>query len=147
MLESLSPPPGATKKRKRVGRGPGSGHGKTSCRGQKGQKSRSGGKVPPWFEGGQTPLFRRIPKRGFHNPFRVEYQVVNLRQLNVFDDGDVVDKKALLEKGLISRLNEPVKILGDGNLKRKLTIKVEACTSSALEKIQQAGSTFEPLSS
>ncbi len=145
MLEILKPPPGAKKKRKRVGRGAGSGHGKTSARGQKGQGSRAGKGVKPWFEGGQTPLFRRIPKRGFNNRFRVEYQEVNIRRLNVFRDGDVVDKKALLDKGLISSLKQPVKILGLGHLKRKITIKVEACSSSALEKIKEAGAAFEPI--
>lgn len=141
-LSNLSPNPGATKRRKRVGRGPGSGHGKTATRGHKGQKARSGGAKPPWFEGGQMPLYRRLPKRGFHNPFRVEYQIVNLDQLEArFNAGDRVDKEALLAKGLIKDPDRPVKILARGTLSKALTVIADAYSEKAREAIVAAGGT------
>jgi large subunit ribosomal protein L15 len=145
VLSKLSPSKGANKKPKRVGRGPGSGVGKTCGRGQKGQKSRSGGGVHPGFEGGQMPLQRRLPKRGFTNPFRKEWTVVNVGRLDVFDDGAVVDVQTLLERGLISKVGDGVKILGKGELKKKLTIKVHAISAGALAKIEQAGGAFEEI--
>lgn len=141
-LSTLSPNPGATKKRKRVGRGPGSGHGKTATRGHKGQKARSGGAKPPWFEGGQMPLYRRLPKRGFHNPFRVEYQIVNLDQLEArFNAGERVDKESLLAKGLIKDPDRPVKILARGSLSKALTVVADAYSEKAREAILAAGGT------
>ena len=143
-LSNLSPNPGATKRRKRVGRGPGSGHGKTATRGHKGQKARSGGGKPPWFEGGQMPLYRRLPKRGFHNPFRVEYQIVNLDQLEArFNAGDRVDKGTLLAKGLIKDPDRPVKILARGTLSKALTVVADAYSKKAKEAIVAAGGTVE----
>jgi large subunit ribosomal protein L15 len=143
VLSKLGPPAGSGKKAKRVGRGPGSGLGKTSGRGQKGQKSRSGGGVHPGFEGGQMPLQRRLPKRGFKNPFRKQWAVVNVGRLDVFENGAVVDVKALLERGLISKVGDGVKVLGKGEIKKKLTVKVHAISAGALAKIEQAGGTFE----
>lgn len=146
MLERLSPPPGAVKKEKRVGRGRGSGHGKTSTRGHKGQRARSGGGPPLRFEGGQTPLLRRLPKRGFSRQgIKVEYEWVNLKRLNeVFKDGEEVDPLVLRERGLIKR-DAPVKILGDGELKVKLKVKAHAFSRSAIEKIKNAGGEIEVL--
>jgi large subunit ribosomal protein L15 len=127
--------PGARKRKTRVGRGRGSGLGKTSGRGQKGQKARSGGGVRPGFEGGQMPLTRRLPKRGFKNPFRVEYQVVNVGQLNMFPAGTEVTVDLLREKRLVRR-RMPVKVLGEGDLDRALTVRVQAFSKSAIEKIE-----------
>ncbi|PIW02165.1 MAG: 50S ribosomal protein L15, partial [Deltaproteobacteria bacterium CG17_big_fil_post_rev_8_21_14_2_50_51_6] len=115
-LNELSPAEGARKKRKRIGRGPGSGHGKTACKGNKGQNARSGGGVRPGFEGGQMPLQRRLPKRGFKNPFRVEYQVVNVKDLGRFDSGSVVESSLLEQAGLIRSSKSPVKLLGEGDI-------------------------------
>jgi len=144
-LSNLSPTPGSKKKEKRVGRGPGSGHGKTSCRGHKGQRSRTGGGVSPWFEGGQMPILRRLPKRGFKNPFKVEYAVVNVGELaKRFEAGAVVDPEALRAKGLLKK-NLPVKILGDGEISVALTLKVHAVSRSAREKIEKAGGSVEIL--
>jgi len=144
MLEKLRPPEGAVKKRKRVGRGRGSGHGKTSTRGHKGQRARSGGGPPLRFEGGQTPLLRRLPKRGFSREGRkVEYEWVNLKRLNFFfKDGDEITPEVLREKGIIKR-NAPVKILGDGDLNLKLKVKAHAFSKSAIEKIKKAGGEVE----
>ncbi len=143
-LSNIGPNPGAVKKRKRVGRGPGSGLGKTAGRGHKGQKSRSGGAKPRYFEGGQLPLYRRLPKRGFTNIFKVVYQVVNVGQLEEkFDADTVVDKEALRKAGLIKKLNQPVKLLGKGNITKKLTVKVDAASKKAVELIQAAGGTVE----
>jgi len=143
-LNALRPPLGAKKKPKRVGIGIGSGHGKTSCRGHKGQKARSGGGVRLGFEGGQTPLALRIPKRGFNNgPFRKEYVVVNLKDLNIFKDNEVVTPELLLERGLISRIGDGVKILGEGELNKPLLIKAHAFSKSAIEKIEKAGGKAE----
>lgn len=136
-LHDLSPSGGSHRDRKRVGRGPGSGWGKTAGRGQKGQKSRSGGNVHPRFEGGQMPLHRRIPKRGFTNINRVEYQVVNVRDLDRFDGS--VDVAALKAAGLVGSLRKPVKILGHGEIAKSLQVEAHAFTKSAREKIEAAG--------
>ncbi len=139
-LSSLRPGKGAVKSKKRVGRGPGSGHGKTSCRGHKGQKARTGGAKPVWFEGGQMPLYKRLPKRGFKNPFRVEYQIVNLDILDkYFENGEVVNRDTLLSKGLIKDPNMPVKILGRGEITKKLSFEVDKVSESAKIKIEKAG--------
>lgn len=138
-LSELKPPKGAVKRKKRVGCGTGSGHGCTSCRGNKGQKSRSGGKIPAWFEGGQMPLQRRLPKRGFVNIFRKEYTIVHLDRLNVFPSGSEVGLKELKQQGIIKGEKDRVKILGDGELKVPLTIAAHKFTRSAIEKIEQAG--------
>jgi len=145
VLSRLAPPEGSRKKRKRVGRGPGSGLGKTSGRGHKGQKSRAGGKVARGFEGGQMPLQRRLPKRGFENPFREEWTIVNVGRLDVFEDGALVDLEALASKGLIGKMERGVKILGKGNLGRKLTVRAHAASDGAREKIAKAGGSFEEI--
>ncbi len=143
-LHDLKPAPGAIKKAKRVGRGPGSGHGKTSCRGEKGQRSRSGGGVPPWFEGGQTPIHRRLPKRGFKNINRVEYVVINLKRLDsIFDAGAEVTPDVLMERGVIKKLLDGVKVLGDGEISKPLKVKAHAFSASAREKIEAAGGSVE----
>lgn len=143
-LHELNASPEA-KVSKRVGRGPGSGMGKTSTRGQKGQKSRSGASIPAWFQGGQTPLYRRIPKRGFNNArFRTEYATINLSDLNkFFNDGDVVTPELLKEKGIIKQQLCGVKVLGNGELEKKLTIKANRFSSSAVTKIESAGGKAE----
>ena len=133
-----------TKVTKRVGRGPGSGMGKTSTRGQKGQKSRSGVSIKPWFEGGQTPLYRRVPKRGFNNArFRTEYAVVNLSDLNKFNDGDVVTPASLREKGLVKDQKAGIKVVGNGTLEKKITVKANRFSSKAVTKIEDAGGKAE----
>lgn len=137
-LESLSRPEGTGKKRKRVGRGPGSGLGKTAGRGHKGHKARAGGNTRPGFEGGQMPLQRRVPKRGFHPPHRVEYQVVNVRDLARVE-GDEATPETLRASGLIRTLKQPVKILGDGEIERALKVSAHAFSRSAREKIEAAG--------
>jgi len=142
-LASLPADNGAAKNRKRVGRGIGSGYHKTAGRGHKGQKSRSGGGIHPWFEGGQMPLQRRIPKRGFTNIFRKEFAIVNVHQLNCFEDGAVVDAAALTEMGLVNAGIDRIKILGNGLLNKKLTVKVTALSATAKEKISQAGGQVE----
>ncbi|HEY7558134.1 MAG TPA: 50S ribosomal protein L15 [Candidatus Binatia bacterium] len=142
-LSELSPAPGSSKKRKRVGRGDGSGHGKTSCRGHKGQGARSGGGTRPGFEGGQMPLQRRLPKRGFHNPFRVSMAIVNLDQLENFAEGSEVTPAALAERGLVSGKKRRVKILGDGALSKALTIKAHGFSAKAKEKIEASGGKVE----
>lgn len=136
-LHDLSPVPGSHRDRKRVGRGPGSGTGKTAGRGQKGQKARSGGSIAPGFEGGQMPLHRRIPKRGFHNRGRVEYQVVNVGLLEGF--GGDVTPETLRAGGFISSLRRPVKILGEGELASSLQVTAHAFSASAVAKIEAAG--------
>lgn len=147
-LHNLRPAVGAKRPRKRVGRGPGSGNGKTAGRGHKGQKSRSGYSRRYGFEGGQMPLVRRIPKRGFFNVFRVDYQVVNLRDLErVFADGDEVNPTTLVEKGLIRRGPKPVKILATGDLSKKLSIVADKFSGSARSKIEAAGGTCETVAS
>lgn len=142
-LYELQPAEGAKKAPKRVGRGIGSGMGKTSTKGHKGQKARSGGGKGPAFEGGQTPLQRRLPKRGFTNNFRRELVEVNLEKLNIFDNGSEVTPEVLLEKGIIKRLADGVKILGNGKITKKLTIKSNGFSKSAVEKIEKAGGKAE----
>ena len=142
-LEELKPAKGATKKAKRVGRGFGSGHGKTSTKGHKGQKARSGGVKPAGFEGGQMPLQRRIPKRGFTNIFRREYAVVNLSDLAKMAGSDTITPEVLKQKGLIKDMKAGVKVLGMGELKAKLTVRAHKFSKSALDKIQAAGGKAE----
>ncbi len=139
-IGDLKPSKGAKKNRKRVGCGPGSGHGKTSCRGHKGQNSRSGGGVPAGFEGGQIPLQRRLPKRGFTNIFRVEKQILNVRDLEAkFDANTEITVEVLLERGVISNLNHPVKLLGEGELSKSMKVTVHACSKKAREIVEKAG--------
>ena len=135
-LHELQPAPGSRKERNRVGRGIGSGNGKTSGKGHKGQNARSGGGVRIGFEGGQTPLFRRLPKRGFTNIHRKEYAIVNLDALNRFEDGTEVTPELLLETGVVSKLKAGVKILGNGQLEKKLTVKAHKFSSAAKEAIE-----------
>jgi large subunit ribosomal protein L15 len=142
-LSTLRPPRGSRKKKVRVGRGMGSKLGKTAGSGNKGQKSRRGYSRRRGFEGGQMPLHRRIPKRGFHNPFGVSYSVVNLEELNVFPAGETVTPDLLRAHGFIRRATDPIKVLGDGELKTKLTIHAHAFSASAKEKITKAGGSFE----
>ena len=142
-LHELSPEPGSRKARTRRGRGLGSGLGKTSGRGQKGQNSRSGGGVRTGFEGGQMPLYRRLPKRGFKNIFAKEYAEVNVSSLNRFEDGAVVDPVALIEEGILKNVLDGVRILGDGELTKKLTVKANGFTKSAENKIKAAGGEVE----
>ena len=142
-LDELKPAVGSSKKRKRVGRGDGSGHGKTSCRGHKGQGARSGGNVQPGFEGGQMPLQRRLPKRGFHNPFRIEMSVVNLGQLESFPAGVEVTPESLSQQGLLTGKQRRVKILGEGSLSKALTVKAHGFSAKAKEKIEAAGGKAE----
>ena len=142
-IYELKPAPGSKKKRKRVGRGIGSGHGKTSTRGQGGQWSRSGGGVRPGFEGGQMPLTRRVPKRGFTNIFGKEYATVNVERLDIFEDGAVVTVESLMSAGIIKKTLDGVKILGGGELTRKLTVKADKFTESAKEKIEALGGKAE----
>jgi large subunit ribosomal protein L15 len=143
-LSDLAPAPGATKGRKRLGRGTGSGHGKTSGRGHKGRGSRSGGNTPPGYEGGQMPLQRRLPKHGFRNPFRQEFSIVNLGQLEEhFDAGTVVDAEALRAKGLVRGLKRPIKILADGTLTKSLTVKASKFSAAAIQRLQATGGTAE----
>lgn len=145
-LSTLRPAPGSRKPIKRVGRGPGSGHGKTSSRGQKGLKSRSGASMIPGFEGGQMPLQRRLPKRGFKNIFKVYYQVVNVADLEDFDAGTVVTPELLKTQGKIKSLRRPVKILGKGELSKSLTIRADQFSQSAKQKIVAAGGSAEETS-
>jgi large subunit ribosomal protein L15 len=143
-LHDLKPAEGSKKNRKRVGRGIGSGTGKTSGKGHKGQNARSGGGVRPFFEGGQTPLYRRLPKRGFSNAqFRKEYAIVNVNDLNRFDADTEVTVEVLKEAGLIKKVKDGVKILGDGSLEKSLTVKAHKFTKSAAEKIEAAGGKVE----
>jgi len=144
-LNSLSPAPGSTKNRKRIGRGIGSGHGKTATKGHKGQKARSGGSVKPGFEGGQMPLQRRLPKRGFRPLSRAEYVVINLSQLDVFDAGAVVDRDAMDAKGLLKKSFLPVKVLANGELTKALKVKADKFSKAAAEKIAAAGGSIEGL--
>jgi large subunit ribosomal protein L15 len=142
-LSDLRPAPGSNKKRKRVGRGDGSGHGKTSCRGHKGQGARSGGNTKPGFEGGQMPLQRRVPTRGFRNPFKVEMTVINLDQLDVFSEGTEVTPELLQTRGLLRGKGRQVKILGDGVISKALTVKAHAFSAKAKEKIEASGGKAE----
>ena len=143
-LHELEKNIGATHARKRVGRGPGSGLGKTCGRGQKGQKARSGGSINPVFEGGQLPLYRRLPKRGFTNAlFKTTYATINVEDLNVFEDGTVVTPALLKDKGIIKKGLDGLKVLGNGKLERKLTIQANKFSKTALEKIKESGSKAE----
>ena len=143
-IETIQPAVGANTSEKRLGRGIGSGLGKTSGKGHKGQWARSGGGVRPGFEGGQTPLARRLPKRGFNNKFRVEYDVVNVDALNVFENGTVVTPELLAEKRLVNgKTNGGVKVLGSGNLTKKLTVKADKFSASAKAAIEAAGGAIE----
>jgi large subunit ribosomal protein L15 len=143
-LNEVRPQRGATRKRKRVGRGPGSGHGKTATMGHKGHQARAGHSKTKGFEGGQMPLTRRIPKFGFKNPFRVEYQVINVGLLeDRFEAGATVDAGSLWEHGLLQRKHEPVKLLGNGKLTKKLAIKVDAASASAKQKVEGAGGSLQ----
>ena len=143
MLEQLKPVAGARHSKKRLGRGVGSGQGKTAGKGSKGQNARSGGGVRPGFEGGQLPLFQRLPKRGFHNYTRVEYMVVNVEQLNVFEDGATVDVDALIKQGLVKDVKDGVKILGNGELTKKLVVKANKFSESAKKAIEAKGGSVE----
>jgi large subunit ribosomal protein L15 len=143
-LNNLKPPKGATHPRKRVGRGAGSGHGKTASRGSKGAKSRSGFRFKRGFEGGQMPLHRRVPKRGFHNLFRVEYAVVNLDTLaEVFDAGAEVTPDSLRERGVVRKSGVKIKVLGRGDIAKKLTVRAHKFSGSAAQKISAAGGAAE----
>ncbi|MEK3704818.1 50S ribosomal protein L15 [Paenibacillus sp. FSL R7-0198] len=142
-LHELSPSPGSRKERKRLGRGPSSGTGKTSGRGHKGQNARSGGGVRPGFEGGQNPLYRRLPKRGFVNPTRKEYAVVNTEDLNSFAAGTEVTPEFLMSNGVVKNAKSGIKILGNGDVTVKLTVKANKFSQSAIEKIEAAGGTTE----
>jgi large subunit ribosomal protein L15 len=142
-LSELKPPEGARKKRKRIGRGEGSGHGGTSTKGHKGYKARSGGTVAPGYEGGQMPLQRRLPKRGFKNPFRKEYNIINVRDLNRFAAGTVVDLATLKDSGLVKRAYWGVKVLGEGTLSQALTVQAHHYSLTAKNKIEAAGGKAE----
>ena len=142
-LHELSPAEGATKKSKRIGRGHGSGWGKTAGKGHKGQKARSGGSIRPGFEGGQMPLQRRIPKRGFNNIFAKTIIAVNVAALEVFEDGAEVTAETLAEKGIVKKACDGIKILGNGSLTKKLTVKANAFSESAKQKIEAAGGKAE----
>ncbi len=142
-LDDLSPAPKSVKKSKRMGRGCGSGHGFTSGRGSKGQNSRSGGGVKPGFEGGQMPLCRRVPKRGFTNVFKKKVKIVNLEELNVFEEGDTVTPQKLIEAGIIDKTGDGVKILARGKLTTKLTIRANKFSQQAIKEIELAGGKIE----
>ena len=138
-LSLLKPPEGSRKKRKRIGRGDGSGHGGTSTKGHKGQNARSGGRVRPGFEGGQMPLSRRLPKRGFRNPFRRNIVIINIDQLRRFPEGSVIDRDALLEAGLVKETGDGIKLLGKGNIEYPISVKVDMISRGAKDKIEAAG--------
>jgi large subunit ribosomal protein L15 len=145
-LEDLAPPRGARHKKKRIGRGSGSGWGKTAARGTKGQKSRTSGGVPPWFEGGQMPLQRRVPKGGFKNRFKQYYNVVNLKALTDperFPEERPVEPRDLIDAGLIKKEGEPIKLLGDGEFSRALTIRVHKASTAAVRRVEEAGGRVE----
>ncbi|MFA5692706.1 MAG: 50S ribosomal protein L15 [Acholeplasmataceae bacterium] len=143
MLSNLKPLPGSTKPRKRVGRGHGSGHGKTAGKGHKGQLARSGGKTRVGFEGGQMPLYQRLPKRGFNNHTKKEYAIVNLSSLNEFDNDSVVSPKVLINKKIVRKQLDGIKVLGNGKLEKKLTVKAHQFSKSAKEAIEALGGTVE----
>ena len=142
-LHELSPAPGSAKDAWRRGRGPGSGNGRTGGRGHKGQNARSGGGVRPGFEGGQIPLYRRLPKRGFNNIFAKHYATLNVSALNAFEDGAVVNAEALASMGVIRKASDAVKVLGNGELKKKLTVQASVFSATAKEKIEAAGGKCE----
>jgi large subunit ribosomal protein L15 len=143
MLDRLSPRPGAKQSRRRVGRGPGSGIGKTAGTGVKGQGTRSGKKIKPWFEGGQMPLTQRVPKRGFKNPFRKDVEIVNVGELARLGDGATVDKDTLVNSGLIRGSGAAIKLLGEGESPKNLTIKLHRVSGSARTKVEAAGGSVE----
>ena len=142
-LHELSPAPGSTTPAWRKGRGTGSGNGKTAGKGHKGQNARSGGGVRPGFEGGQLPLYRKLPKRGFYNRFAKEYSVVNVEALNRFEDGSVVDLAVLADAGVVSQPKGALKVVGNGELAKKITVKAAVFSASAKEKIEAAGGKTE----
>jgi large subunit ribosomal protein L15 len=142
-LHELKPPAGSRHRRKILGRGPGSGHGKTSGKGEKGQKARSGGGTHPWFEGGQLPLHRRVPKRGFVNVFRKEYSILNVKDLERFAPGATVTPASLADVGLVRVASAAVKILGEGTLSKPLMVSAHRFSKTAEEKIRSAGGTVE----
>ena len=142
-IHELTPAPDSNKAVKRVGRGHGSGNGKTAGKGHKGQNARSGGGVRIGFEGGQMPLVRRIPKRGFNNIFATKYAIINVSDLNKFTDGTVVDTELLVASGLVKKVNDGVKVLGNGDLTAKVTVKAAKFSKSAIEKIEKAGGKAE----
>jgi large subunit ribosomal protein L15 len=142
-LHDLAPAPGSRKKPKRVGRGPGSGMGKTSTRGHKGLKARSGGSVRPGFEGGQMPIYRRLPKRGFTNIFKKQYAVLNIKDLDRFDDGAAIDMDALRQVGLVKGKVDGAKLLGNGDTQKKFALKDILVSKTAKEKIESVGGTIE----
>ena len=142
-LHELSPAAGSTQPAWRKGRGHGSGNGKTAGKGHKGQNARSGGGVRPGFEGGQNPLYRKLPKRGFHNKFSTIYSIINVETLNRFDDGAVVDLDALLESGVIKKANDGLKVLGRGEITKKITVKASIFSAAAKAKIEAAGGKVE----
>ena len=144
-LHELSPAPGSTRENWRRGRGPGSGNGKTGGRGHKGQNARSGGGVRPGFEGGQLPLYRKLPKRGFKNRFAKEYACVNVALLDKFNDGDTVNLQALMDAKIIRKAGDGLKVLGNGEITKKLTVQAAAFTATAKEKIEAAGGKTEVL--
>jgi large subunit ribosomal protein L15 len=146
-LHELQPPAGSRKRRKIVGRGPGSGHGQTSGKGEKGQRARSGGGSHPWFEGGQLPLHRRVPKRGFVNVFRTEYTILNVKDLERFAPGTAVTPAALAEVGLVRVATAAVKVLGEGSLTKPLSVSAHRFSKVAAEKIRAAGGTVEVIGS
>lgn len=142
-IHDLTPAPGSRKKRKRIGRGPGSGMGQTSTKGHKGLKARAGGSVRPGFEGGQMPLYRRLPKRGFHNIFKTRYAILNIRELDVFEDGSTIDIESLKTAGIAKGRFDGVKILGQGETQKKFILKNVIVSKSAREKIESAGGSIE----
>ena len=142
-LGEIKPPQGAVKKRKRVGRGAGSGHGGTSCKGSKGQNARSGGGVKPGFEGGQMPLTRRLPKRGFYNRFGKNMAIVNLENLTKFPEGSVVNAEVLLKEGIIKKIGDGIKVHGRGSVNCSLVVKANAVSESARKKIEASGGSIE----
>lgn len=142
-LHELRPAKGSTKNRKRLGRGTATGQGKTAGRGQDGQKSRSGGNRRPGFEGGQMPLYRRLPKRGFTNIFKKQWAIINIETLNKFEDGTVVTPELLLENGIIKKVMDGVKVLGDGELQKKVTVQAHKFSQTAISKIEAVGGKAE----
>ena len=146
-LEELKPPKGSRKKRKRVGRGIGSGHGKTACRGAKGQNARSGGGTKAGFEGGQMPLQRRLPKRGFYPPFKKSFAIIHVRDLNRFPSDTMVEPELLLRKGLLRRRGEMVKLLSDGELEHPVVIRVHQASKAAVKKVEAASGRVEVIGS
>ena len=144
-LNTLKPAVGATRDRKRIGRGPGSGHGKTATKGHKGQKARSGGSIKPGFEGGQMPMQRRLPKRGFEPLSRKEFVVINVSQLDLFDTGTIVDTAAIIARGLASNIRDGIKILAKGSITKALTVKAHKFSAAAKEQIIAAGGSVEEI--